>query len=334
MMNDDLPLVSIVVPAFNVAQYIEQCLESILLQVYSNIECIVVDDGSTDRTGVIAKKYCASHEKFCYVYQKNQGSGIARNVGVQKSKGKFVMFIDPDDWIEKGYVESFVRVQEENNYDLVVSGLTELYYRNNQMYRKRVRQSKYQESLNQVKTRQLYLSLLNCGLLSGPVCKLYKLSVIKEKNIVFPDYRRSQDIVFNYRYYNAIKTIKVIENYTYNYRRIYANSPKKIYQEYITIIRKIYLDIKQLCQDWKLNVSDENLANFSIIYVYGYMLSCVANKIKFEKYIYDDVINEIIKFSCPQRRTVAIFKKLIEKKYIKVLEIYLSVVCIIKKYCR
>ena len=98
--NNDEDLISIIVPVYNVEKYLEQCLESLLNQTYKNIEIIVVNDGSTDQSLDILKKYSFKDNRIKLYSQKNQGISAARNTALEHINGKYVMFVDSDDWIE------------------------------------------------------------------------------------------------------------------------------------------------------------------------------------------------------------------------------------------
>ena len=102
-MNNDL--ISIIVPVFNVEKYLEKCIVSILNQSYQNLEIIFVDDGSTDSSGLICNKYKKMDKRVKVIHKKNGGLSDARNYGIKASKGKYITFIDSDDYIEKDYVE-------------------------------------------------------------------------------------------------------------------------------------------------------------------------------------------------------------------------------------
>ncbi|WP_034922752.1 glycosyltransferase family 2 protein [Gillisia sp. CAL575] len=97
-------LISIIVPCFKQAQFLDDCLQSVLEQTYQNWECIIVDDGSPDNTEEIAKKWIKKDKRFKYVYQENKGLSSARNFGIQNSKGVFILPLDPDDKISKDYI--------------------------------------------------------------------------------------------------------------------------------------------------------------------------------------------------------------------------------------
>ena len=92
-------LISVIVPAYNVGQYIGKCLDSILGQTYPNLEIILIDDGSTDSTGEICEAYRERDSRIIVVHQQNQGALAARNAGIEQAQGKYIGFVDGDDWI-------------------------------------------------------------------------------------------------------------------------------------------------------------------------------------------------------------------------------------------
>lgn len=94
--------ISVIVPVYNVEQYLEQCLDSIILQDYNNLEIIVVNDGSTDTSGQICDRYAQKDNRIKVIHQENQGLSGARNTGLTHSTGELISFIDSDDWIEQG----------------------------------------------------------------------------------------------------------------------------------------------------------------------------------------------------------------------------------------
>lgn len=112
-------LVSIIVPIYNVEQYLEKCIDSILSQTYKNIEVILVNDGSKDRSGMIAKNYAEKDPRIKYIEQENQGQGKARNVGIENAKGKYVAFVDSDDTIDKKMIERMIEKLTDENLDIV-----------------------------------------------------------------------------------------------------------------------------------------------------------------------------------------------------------------------
>lgn len=116
-----LPKVSVVMPAYNVEQYIAQSIESVLASDYPNIELIIVDDGSTDTTFAIAQGYAANDSRVVALTKSNGGQGVARNFGVQRSDGEYILFVDSDDIITKSYISKAVVEMERDGEVKVVT---------------------------------------------------------------------------------------------------------------------------------------------------------------------------------------------------------------------
>lgn len=98
-------LISIIVPVYNAQDYLDKCLVSIINQTYKNIEIIIIDDGSTDNSKEIIRKYRNNDNRIFYYYQENSGAGIARNTGIDFSRGNYITFIDSDDYVNEKYIE-------------------------------------------------------------------------------------------------------------------------------------------------------------------------------------------------------------------------------------
>lgn len=113
-----LPLVSIVIPAYNVEKYLERCLQSVMCQTYPNWECIVINDGSEDHTGSILEKWAEKDRRFRIYTQENQGMGPTRNRAISLAKGEYVTFIDSDDWVEPDYIKDMYMAILKNHADV------------------------------------------------------------------------------------------------------------------------------------------------------------------------------------------------------------------------
>ncbi len=115
------PWVSIIVPVYDVVQYLPRCLDSIKAQTLTGIECIIVDDGAMDGSGKIIDDYVSSFPNlFKVVHQPNQGQGRARNVGIDTASGEYIGFVDSDDWIEPEMFSNLYETAKEKNHDLVI----------------------------------------------------------------------------------------------------------------------------------------------------------------------------------------------------------------------
>ena len=117
-----MPLISVIIPAYNAERFIEQCLQSVCVQTLSDIEIIVVDDGSTDRTADIVREYAAKDSRITLISQQNRYAGAARNRGLAVAKGTYLSFLDADDFFEPSMLLSLYERAEESNADVVVCG--------------------------------------------------------------------------------------------------------------------------------------------------------------------------------------------------------------------
>ena len=113
------PLLSVVIPVFNVEKYLPECLDSVLNQKYENIEIIAIDDGSTDNSLNILKKYAKENSNITVLSQENSGPSVARNKGVKYAKGKYVHFLDADDFILPETYSSLIKMMMDNELDLI-----------------------------------------------------------------------------------------------------------------------------------------------------------------------------------------------------------------------
>lgn len=118
------PLISIIVPVYNVEAFLSQCLDSLVKQTYSNIEIICVNDGSTDMSLRILREYAQKDDRIIIIEQKNQGLSSARNMGMAYVHGKYLMFVDSDDWIEKDTCKCAVEAADRYDSDLVLWSYT------------------------------------------------------------------------------------------------------------------------------------------------------------------------------------------------------------------
>ena len=120
------PLVSIVVPVYNVKEYVFKCLDSLVRQSYEQIEIIVVDDGSTDGSGEICDEFARRDKRAKVFHKKNGGLSSARNYGIKKVTGDYICLVDSDDWVKKDFVAKMVRAAERDDADVVVCGYNEV----------------------------------------------------------------------------------------------------------------------------------------------------------------------------------------------------------------
>ncbi|GAB2026062.1 glycosyltransferase [Lactovum odontotermitis] len=227
-MND---LISVVIPVYNVKNYLPKCLETVIGQTYQNIEIIFVDDGSTDESGKYCDGYARKDSRIKVVHKENAGLGQARNSGLEVCKGKYVCFIDSDDFVETDYVETLHDKILNTGASVVYCGYFDYYSKN--YYR---RNDCYYE--NKVFEKKDIGDVL-AGMIGSPpeekrdayqsmsVCfSIYRLDLIKEYNLQFYSEREfvSEDILFNVQYLIHAEKVVCISNPLYFYRHKVSTS--------------------------------------------------------------------------------------------------------------
>ena len=121
-----MPVLSIIVPIYNSEKYINRCINSILSQTLDNIEIILVNDGSNDRSGKICEEYKSADSRIKVIHKKNGGQAQARNIGLRLAKGSYIGFVDSDDWIENDMYELLYNSCINNNVDISIIGVREI----------------------------------------------------------------------------------------------------------------------------------------------------------------------------------------------------------------
>ena len=190
-MND---LISVIIPIYNVEPYMQKCVDSVLSQTYKNIEIILVDDGSTDSCGEICDLYADKDKRITVIHKENGGLSDARNAGIERIKGKYVTFIDSDDWVEPNYVECLYRLISENNADVSVC---DFYYIDKD---KRVYNSPAKDGNVFIWNRETALKMLLTSnkMVTSAWGKLYKSKYFKEGGIRYPKGKLYEDIPVTY----------------------------------------------------------------------------------------------------------------------------------------
>ena len=177
-------MISVIVPVYNVEKYLEECLDSIQNQTYSDIEVILVNDGSLDNSKDICEKYCKEDNRFKLINQANQGQSVARNHGVAASTGEFIAFVDSDDIIRQDYLEALIRYMSEE-VDIVESQFT--------VHKKEFFNENYKE-INVIfegDSEEAVKAVPKHVLSVNPVTKLYRKSVVEAvpylEGLIFED---------------------------------------------------------------------------------------------------------------------------------------------------
>lgn len=212
-MNNEYPLkLSIIVPVYNVEKYLERCVNSLLHQDIdkSEYEIIIVNDGSTDRSLEIAEKLKAANENIVLVSQENMGLSVARNTGLEVVRGKYIMFVDSDDFFSTSIIGKLVNTAEDNNLDLCFYRTVFEYGNGN--YRLG---SKHNFCDNTIYDGE-YL-ILNGMKISSVWQNLYSTQFLLNSKIKFYKGIFHQDVEFNYKLYPFAKRVMFTDIFGYHY---------------------------------------------------------------------------------------------------------------------
>lgn len=216
--------ISIIIPIYNTEKYLKKCLDSVINQSYRNLEIILINDGSTDNSLNICNEYKKKDNRIKVIHKQNEGVSIARNEGIKVSTGKYVIFIDPDDYVANDHVETLYRCMIDNNVDLVISNAIDV--------------NEEGIVLNAKETNDLFMNKDEClkELLSEynfiHVCwgNIYKRELL-ENSIFNYKYRIAEDLDFLYAYIKKIKSAYFLSKSTYFWLKREGSATNSQYSE-------------------------------------------------------------------------------------------------------
>lgn len=205
-MSQIEPLVSVIVPVYNVECYIAECLDSICRQSYHNIEILVVDDGSTDNSGNICDLYKSNDKRIQVYHKENGGLSSARNLGLEYARGDYISFVDSDDSIRIDMIESLYVFMLENCCEIVECAFAKNSDKNNGKYKLI---DKHEALKEYISSQYFYPNVSVCN-------KLYKAHIIKK--LRFPEGKIHEDYLFQTMAFNNVNRYGFVNEEMYNYR--------------------------------------------------------------------------------------------------------------------
>lgn len=235
------PKVSVIIPVYNTAEFLPQCLDSIIYQTLKEIEIICVNDGSTDNSLEILKEYAKKDNRIIVINQKNQGLSCTRNNALKIAKGKYIQFLDSDDWLQKDALYLLYNKAHKTHAEMVhFEGIS--YYIDTQKFEQpKGLKIEYVQDVNKIYSNQEITKFI----LNIPISAclfFYKNEFIKENELIFPEKLCFEDNYFVHRALNAVKHYVILKEILYNRtkhsQQITANWDKHIY-DYIKIIQLI-----------------------------------------------------------------------------------------------
>lgn len=299
-------LVSIIIPVYNVEKYIERCIESVLNQTLNNYEVIIVDDGSIDGTASICDNYAKKYKNIFVIHKNNAGLGYARNTGIENAQGKYIVFLDGDDFIGKDHLLNLYNSIKDNNADTCMCGY-----------------SRHQKDGTEIENRHIYANQTFdddeiitkvipklCGKkpdktdnIEMSVCMaMFSCEIIKKNNLRFCSEREmiSEDLIFDLDYYKYAKRISFSEDTSYRYCNNEGTLTTKYRQDRFE--KQVVLE-----QEVSKRVKELNIYNLCDQRIYNTLISIARYSIKLE-----------VKFSSQNGRKNCLnnIKKICENEYL------------------
>ena len=226
------PLVSIIIPVYNTGDILNRCIESLLSQSFGDWEAVLVDDGSDVHTSQVCDNCSSKDSRIRVFHKKNGGVSSARNRGIKEAKGKWVSFIDADDYVEKDFLEKLV---EKLDADFIICGFVSSHHLEiipNVHYWK---EGEMRECVDCLITDKYVLYT--------PWCKLFKKSILEKNSLLFDtSLRLSEDTVFCYQYLCHVQSVRVVSSSGYYYDGIWGGGRKYS----LTLDEVLYLEKKQI----------------------------------------------------------------------------------------
>ncbi len=228
------PKVSVIIPVYNIEDYLKEALDSLCLQTYNNFEAICVDDGSTDGSLKILNEYAQKDSRFVVISQDNQGQGISRNKAIDMASGEYILFLDPDDWIEVNSLEILINKTIQNpdvdviqfnyisanenpaknritNFEKNYKTELKIILKNNSIYN--------WQNFKKVKIQSFNFAIWN---------RLYSAKFIKNNNIKLAPNKHGEDHIFSIKSIFLAKKILYIDNVLYHYRMRIGSAVNKV----------------------------------------------------------------------------------------------------------
>lgn len=288
-------MVSVIVPIYNSAAYLRNCIESLCNQTYSDIEIILIDDGSQDGSGAICDEYASLDKRIRVFHKENGGVSSARNLGMREASGEYFVCVDSDDYVEPDYVFLLMKARQ----DFPDSGHIWCCFQTVTDYKKSNATAYLSGSeLYSFFDRSQIMTLHGMWLDAAPFAKLYNTQIVRENGLIMDESRSlGEDILFNYSYLEVEPNteIVVVNKSVYNYVRINNNSlDHKYYPDLLELYQEISFYTLTFLKKWSVNEGQIQLFWNGVFYQYEKVLrntmrnenrSSLAGKVRYNNWI-------------------------------------------------
>lgn len=240
-------LISVIVPVYNAENYLKECLDSIIKQTYQNLEIILVDDGSLDKSGEICDEYAVVDNRIKVIHRENAGVSVARNTGIDRATGEFIAFVDSDDYLTETMFQKLYEKIGDNDISICRFAYEyrdkTVYYQEDNLF-PFTEKPYYFEYIMADKYNKSYPDRIICDKIFGSVCRtLFKRKIIVNNNIRFTKGMKiAEDRLFLIEYCSYCNKAGLVDEYLYHYRADVENSATSVfkkYQENLHIAQKI-----------------------------------------------------------------------------------------------
>lgn len=316
-MMKTMDLISIIVPVYNVEEYIRKCVESICLQTYKNLEIILVNDGSKDSSGVICDELSKKDSRIQVIHKQNEGVAVARNTGIKIAKGKYIGFVDGDDLCEINMYEKLYLALNSEKADIAFCSFNDFFgdfklKRNEPLnpgyYSKK--QIKEKIILPMVGTSS---SSPSCAPVMGAVWRcLFKTEIIKYPNLIeMKKVKMAEDLLFDIEYLCRCNCAVVIDEALYNYRQFSESSSRRYITDLVNNISNQLILLKSILKtNMILDEKMEEHYQMTVLYDFTW---CISNECKKENFkSVQEIISNIRKI-----RNLEEYKSVLKWRYIK-----------------
>lgn len=252
-----VPYISVVVPVYNAEKTIERCVNSISGQSFQDLEILLIDDGSKDESGSICDRLAGQDERIMVVHKANQGVSATRNKGMEMASGKYLLFVDCDDYLPKDYCEAMVKAREEQGEDVYCWTALQIVSENHSVGEQML---SYEDAEYSLADRRDVLKFSARYLLNSPVNKLYRMQVIRQNGLKMDEtISIAEDLLFNLCYLEAVGNCRIVllNKVAYFYVRNGQASLDHGYRpDYYKIHKRVLGALWQYCKEWQVPAED------------------------------------------------------------------------------
>jgi len=269
------PAITVIMPVYDVERYVARAIESVLEQSFADFELIIVDDGSPDDSAKIVMQYALVDSRIQFIRQQNAGAPAARNRALKIAQGKYVCFMDSDDWVEKDMLGDMYAMAEAHALEEVIAGFYIDTYYDEMRYVSACVGQPTQVFASQKEFRQNAYRLFDCNMLYPPWNKLFLTEYLRKNQIEFPD-TFWDDFPFNLQVIRGVERVGVLEGRYYHFIRARAQSETARYRHNMYEKREEeHVWMKELYAAW--GIADEQSTEMVYRRYIERVLGCVEN---------------------------------------------------------